>query len=461
MTVSQQTFELSPLTAINPLDGRYFDRLTELAPIVSEFGYIKARIEVETKFLVALSQAGVVRPFTKKETDYLLSFSKNINLDLAQEVKTVETELRHDVKSVEKVLRRILSETTLADVIEMIHFGLTSEDVNNLSVRLMLREGVQKAILPATNVILDHLVALIQQHKALPMLARTHGQAAVPTTLGKELTVFAHRMQREYTKLESFRLRGKLNGAVGNYNALRFAYPQVNWIEVSHRFIASLCFEANDFTTQISPYEDIIEYLQMIHRLNGIVRDFDEDIWRYISDDWFTQEAKKNEVGSSTMPQKVNPIDFENSEGNSELANALIDGITRELAVSRLQRDLTDSTVLRNLGTILGYTLLALKSTMIGLGRIRANERVIRERLDGDWSILTEGVQTILRRDGFEDPYTLVKSLSRGKKITKQEWEEWISTLPVTEKQRREIRSLTPETYLGYAVELCDEFLKK
>ena len=452
---------MTELTAISPLDGRYRERTAELAPYVSEFSLIKTRVEIEAQYLVALSDIGLVRKLTKSERAKLESFGEVIDLKEAGRVKKIEEETRHDVKAMERAFRTLLSGTSLADVVEMVHFGLTSEDVNNLAYRLMLKRATREVCVPALNELVDDLVERADRFKKLPMLARTHGQAAVPTTVGKELAVFAARLNTQVRKLEGQLLTGKLTGAVGNFNALEFASPEIDWIKFSRDFVINMGLDPNLATTQINPYEDVIEYFQTYLRINSIVVDFDQDMWRYISDNWFVQEAKKGEVGSSTMPQKVNPIDFENSEGNLLMANGVLEALSRKLGVSRLQRDLSDSTSIRNIGTLLAYSLIGYKSTIAGLSRVRPNEQQIEHDLDRDWTILAEGVQTLLRKDGVEDPYTMVVSLTRGEHITADEWLKWIDKLPISQEQKNQLAKLSPKTYVGLAAELTGKAIKE
>jgi adenylosuccinate lyase len=447
---------LNELTAISPLDGRYWERVSELSPYASEMGLIKTRVEIEARYLVALSDVGLVRHLTAEEKKRLVSMGESMTEEQVARVKEIETTTRHDVKAMERAFREMVAGTSLEDVTEMIHFGLTSEDVNNLSYRLMLDRARKNILVPTLDKVVDAFVGLADQNKAMPMLARTHGQPALPTTLGKEMVNFAARLNKEVRKLAAAKLTGKLNGAVGDYNALELAAPQVDWIEFSKKFVASLGLEPNLITTQINPYEDEIEMFHLFQLINGIVLDIDQDIWRYISDDWFTQEVKKGEVGSSTMPQKVNPIDFENSEGNVAVANSLFEGMGRKLPVSRLQRDLSDSTTIRNIGVALGHSLLAYKSLLTGLGRIHPNEAAIAASLNDNWTILTEGVQTVLRRAALKDPYSIVASLSRGQHIGLDEWSEWIDKLDITPQTKTQLRSLRPEIYIGKAVELTE-----
>lgn len=450
----------SELSAITPLDGRYRSRVEELAPVVSEYALIKARMEVEILYLLALSDAGVTRKFTKEEKKKLLTIIEETDYKQVEKVKELEITTRHDVKAMERTLRIILEKTSLKDQIEMIHFGLTSEDVNNISYRLLLKRGTD-ILIPVLDQIIDELLARAKTYRETPMLARTHGQPAVPTTLGKEFAVFAIRLNKEVRDLEKQKLSGKITGAVGSFNALQYVYPDVDWIGFSEKFVASLGFTPNLYTTQTNPYEDVIAHLQTLHRIHSILIDFDQDVWRYISDNWFVQVAKKGEVGSSTMPQKVNPIDFENSEGNLGAANALIEFLSRKLPISRLQRDLSDSTSIRNYGTILGYALIGYKSILTGLGRIKPNEKKIKEELHNDWAILGEGVQTLLRKEQFDDPYSLISSLTRGERVDGDAWRSWVDQLDVTEAIKKQLYKLTPESYIGLAAKLTDRAIKE
>lgn len=457
-----QSLPLTELTAITPPDGRYGDRTQELRPLVSEYALIKTRIEVEAKYVIALSEIGIVRPLSQEEKNKLNSFGPELSLDSAEKIKKIEEEIRHDVKAMERAFRSMLSGTSLEDVTEMVHFGLTSEDVNNISYRLILKRATEDVSIPNLDKFTNELVMRAEQHKATPMLARTHGQAAVPTTLGKEIVNFASRLNKETRKLKKQKLTGKLTGAVGNLNALKAAYPNVDWISFSEKFVRSFGLEPNLTTTQINPYEDMVEYFQNYIRVNNVLIDFDQDVWRYISDNWFAQQAKKGEVGSSTMPQKVNPIDFENSEGNLGIANAIFEFFSRKLPVSRLQRDLSDSTVIRNIGTALGFSLIAYKSVVGGLSRVAPNLNEISKRLNEDWSILTEGAQTLLRRDGIDDPYSLMAELTRGGHINGQEeWIKLIDGLKIEDELKAALKELTPQTYIGLAVELTERAIER
>ncbi len=456
----REKFELTELTAISPLDGRYRERVAELAPYVSEYALIKTRFEIEAKYLVALSATGVVRKLSNKERINLNSFGQNINLKEAAKVKKIEAETRHDVKAMERSFRNLVKDTSLEDLTEAIHMGLTSEDVNNLAYRLMLKRSTEEVIIPTLDNLIEELTEKSAKYKAIPMLGRTHGQPAIPTTIGKEIVIFATRLNKQLEKLRNQKLTGKLNGAIGNYNALNLADPNIDWIDFSAKFIDSLDLEPNLITNQINPYDDIAEYFQNYQRINGIIIDMDQDFWRYISDNWFQQEVKKGEVGSSTMPQKVNPIDFENSEGNLTIANGILETLSRKLAQSRLQRDLSDSTTIRNIGTALGYSQVGYKSVLSGFLRIKPNIVKITQDLNSDWVVLTEGVQTLLRREKVDDPYSLISSLSRGEHIDQTKWESFINSLPIVSKQKEQLRILTPAAYIGLAVSLTDKAIK-
>jgi len=445
---------MSKLLSITSLDGRYRNKIQELGKFTSEYALIKTRIEVEIKYLIALSKIGVVRKLSSEEIKTLNIIYEKFELTEAEKIKEIEEQIRHDVKAVEIYLGEIFGKSTLKDLVEYIHFGLTSEDINNLSYRLMLRNGTEKIIITYLNKLNEELNNFSKKYKNLPMLARTHGQPGVPTTLGKEIAVFASKIAIELNKLAEVKLTGKLNGAVGNYNALFLAYPKVDWLKFSKSFITELGLKPNLLTTQINSFEDIIEYFQIIQRINGILLDLNQDFWRYISDGWLIHSTEKGQVGSSTMPQKINPIDFENSEGNLELANGLIEVFTRKLPISRLQRDLSNSTIIRNVGTVLGYNLLAYKSTLAGISKVKANEEKILEDLNSDWSILTEALQTILRTEKVKDAYFKVLEATKGKKMNKDDWKNLVSKLPISDVPKQKLLKLTPETYIGLATKL-------
>jgi adenylosuccinate lyase len=448
-------FPLTELTAISPLDGRYRKKLEVLSDYCSERAFIKMRIEVEAKYLIALSKAGIIRKLSNKEQRFLLTLGENVTTSQIKRVKEIEKTTNHDIKSVELALREFLSKTSLKDIIHIIHFALTSEDVSNIAQRALLQDAVTDVIVPAVEQIIKMLSKDSKKYASLPFLARTHGQPAVPTTLGKELKNFSARLIIQKTKLEKCQLTGKVNGAVGNFNAHVFAVPKLNWISFSKTFIKQFNLKPNLFTTQINPYDDVIELFQIIQRINGIILDLNQDMWRYISDDIFVQEMVKGEVGSSTMPQKINPILFENSEGNVVIANSLIEAMTTKLAVSRLQRDLSDKTVSRNFGVILGHTLLAYQNTAAGLKRVYPNTELIKENLNQNWTILSEAVQTLLRLEGEENAYTSISMLSKGKVIQEEDWLNWVNELKISPEVRNKLKKLRPEQYLGYAKKLA------
>ena len=441
--------KLSPLTAISPIDGRYRNQVIALWEYSSEFAVIKYRTEIEIRYLIALSKSGVIRKIIISEQKTLSKLIEDFDLAEAEKIKEIENTTRHDVKAIEYYLKEKLSKSTLNDVLEFIHFGLTSEDINNLTIRLMLKDGFEKVILTNLQILNDEILSQSKRYKDLPMLGRTHGQAAIPTTLGKELKVFQNRLENEIKILESAKLYGKLNGAIGNSSALNFSYPNINWSKFSKEFVESLGLKQNIYTNQIAPFEDIIYIFQAVQRINGILLDFNQDMWRYISDHWFIQENKKGEVGSSTMPQKINPIMFENSEGNLVIANSLIEGFTTKLPISRLQRDLSNSTISRNFGLTLSYCLLAYKNSLSGLQRVKANEEKIKEDLNSDWSILSEAVQIYLKKEKVKNGYEILKELTRGQKLNHESFLAMIEKLPLNQSQKEDLRKLSPENYIG------------
>jgi len=450
------------LMALSPLDGRYVAETESLREYFSEFALIRDRVRIETAYLIALSRdAHLIRNLTSAELDLVNTLSDSFSLDDAHQIKDLERITRHDVKAAENFLRLKLTPTTLSNLIEFLHFGLTSEDVNNIAQAVALRDSRDQVILPALDKILNQLADLIQKYESTPMLARTHGQPAVPTTFGKEIAVFYARLKKQYTQLESHRFEAKLTGAVGNFNALISAAPQINWSKFSQRFIQNLGLESNLFTTQILPYDNWIEYFNTLHLVNSILIDFAQDMWRYISDDYLKLKVVASEVGSSTMPQKVNPIDFENAEGNLGVANALLAQYARKLLVSRLQRDLSDSTVRRTFGVAIGHSLVAYTSLAKALERVEANESAMRAELEAHWEIVAEGAQTILRAARVSDAYDQLKSIARGKEITKGTFNQWIENLSVEESVKQKLRALSPLTYIGLAEDIAMKSLKE
>ena len=449
--------DLSTLTALNPLDGRYRNKTAKLSPYLSEYALIKYRLEIEIRYLIALSENKILRKLTTKEKNLLYSLFLKFSVNDAFEIKKIEEETRHDAKAIEEYLRLKLLKTSLKDTVEMLHFGLTSEDISNIAYRLMIRDALDKVIYPTLKSLAQELFQMSKKYKSVVILGRTHGQSAVPTTFGKELAVFAQRVNKQIIELKKQTLTGKLNGAVGNFNALYFTYPDLDWLKFSKKFVSSFNLYPNLLTTQINPFEDIISIFQNLHRINGVILDFDTDIWRYISDGWIKLSVKTKEVGSSTMPQKVNPIDFENSEGNLTLANGLFETINQKLYVSRLQRDLSNSTVIRNSGTVLGYSLLGYESALTGISRIDLNMERINEELEKDWSILSEALQTYLRKEGFKDSYNFISYQTKGKSFSKNSWQNLILNLPIDKKHKDYLLRLTPKSYTGLAETLVGQ----
>ena len=450
------------LLALSPLDGRYIRETESLREYFSEFAFICGRVQIELGYLIALSQdAHLVRDLTSAELDFLKTISNSFSLDDARQIKDLERVTRHDVKAIENFLRLKLASTSLSDLLEFVHFGLTSEDINNIAQAIALRNSRDQIILPMLEKILNQLTSLVGAHKSAPMLARTHGQPAVPTTFGKEMAVFYARLKKQYTQLASHRFEAKLNGAVGNFNGFISAASQVDWIAFSEKFIHDLGLEPNLITTQILPYDNWIEYFNTLHLVNSILIEFAQDMWRYISDNYLKLKVVASEVGSSTMPQKVNPIDFENAEGNLGIANSLYEQYARKLPISRLQRDLSDSTVRRTFGIALGHSLVAYASLARALERVEANESAMRTELEAHWEVVAEGAQTILRAAGVSEAYDQLKSIARGKEITKETFNQWIENLSVGESVKEKLRALSPLTYIGLAEEIAEKTLKK
>ncbi len=451
--------------AINPLDGRYFDKTRTLAPFFSEQALMKYRVMMEVEYLIALSalHKTALRKFTLNEEKIIRNLYENFNDASYKEIKEEEAVTNHDVKAVEYFIKEKLSKTSLKDCIEWVHFGLTSEDTNNISYALILSDSLEKEIIPIISKIISELNTFAKKYKDLPMLARTHGQSASPTTFGKEFKVFEEGLKSQLSQLKNQKISAKINGATGNYNALNIAYPKIDWTNFSKNFINSFNkirtskLAPNLITTQIEPHDSYIELFDTLKRINYIMIDFNQDIWRYISDGWVDQKTKEGEIGSSTMPHKINPIDFENSEGNLGLANALFEFYARKLPISRLQRDLSDSTVQRSFGTAFGHSYLAYISLLKGLSKITVNEIKIKEDLMAHPEVITEAIQTILRREGIKMPYEKLKTLARGKVLTLKDIHEFINTLEVSEKIKKELLKITPENYIGLAVKLASK----
>lgn len=451
---------LTKLTALSPLDGRYHGKVDALRAYFSEFGLIRFRVLIEIEWLKALSaQADIaeIPPFSTSTVAQLDALNANFCEDDALSIKTIESTTNHDVKAVEYWLRDKLSgNPETAKVLEFIHFACTSEDINNLSHALMLKGARDAVMLPALKVLIGRLKNLAHQHADLPMLCRTHGQTATPSTLGKEMANVVYRLQRAEQHLAATEILGKFNGAVGNYNAHLAAYPKVDWENFAQRFVTARGITFNPYTIQIEPHDYMAELFDAYARINTILVDLNRDIWGYISLGYFKQKVVKGEVGSSTMPHKVNPIDFENSEGNLGLANALLRHLSEKLPVSRWQRDLTDSTVLRNMGVALGYTLLAYESCLKGLNKLEANPQCLADDLNTSWEVMAEPIQTVMRRYNIADAYDKLKELTRGKDgISRASLQAFINTLGIPAEEKQRLLQLSPETYIGKAAELA------
>jgi adenylosuccinate lyase len=450
---------LSPLSALSPLDGRYHRQLEPLRRYFSEAALIRYRVGIEIRWLLALSDERAIseiEPFSRQTRDELAGIVDGFSDDDAALVKTIEAETNHDVKSIEYWLkRRLAGNPEAARVGEFVHFACTSEDINNLAYALMLKDGRDRVLLPALDRIVERLAGLAQEHAALPMLSRTHGQPASPTTLGKELANFAHRVRRARGRIAAVAPQGKINGAVGNYNAHLAAYPDFDWERFAKAFVEGLGLEFNSHTTQIEPHDSLAEQLDAVARANTILLDLDRDLWGYVSLGYFRQKPKPGEVGSSTMPHKVNPIDFENSEGNIGVANALLRHLADKLPVSRWQRDLSDSTALRNVGVALGHTLLAYESCLKGLGKLEADPARLAADLEANWEVLGEAVQTVMRRHGLPDPYEQLKALTRGKRIDADSMRAFIRGLALPEAAKKRLLEMVPAGYTGLAQTLA------
>ncbi|AJJ10344.1 adenylosuccinate lyase [Yersinia rohdei] len=453
--------ELSSLTAVSPIDGRYGDKVSALRPIFSEFGLLKFRVQVEVRWLQKLAACAEIKEvpaFDANANAYLDKIVQEFNEQDAQRIKTIERTTNHDVKAVEYFLKeKVESIPALHAVSEFIHFACTSEDINNLSHALMLQTARQDVILPMWRQLIDSIKALAHQHRDLPLLSRTHGQPATPTTIGKELANVAYRMERQYRQLSQVEILGKINGAVGNYNAHIVAYPEVDWHQFSESFVTSLGINWNPYTTQIEPHDYIAELFDCVARFNTILIDFDRDIWGYVALNHFKQKTIAGEIGSSTMPHKVNPIDFENSEGNLGLSNAVLGHLASKLPVSRWQRDLTDSTVLRNLGVGLGYAVIAYQATLKGISKLEVNEAHLLDELNHNWEVLAEPIQTVMRRYGIEKPYEKLKELTRGKRVDAAGMQTFIDSLALPEEEKTRLKAMTPANYIGRATTMVDE----
>ncbi|MEP3351546.1 MAG: adenylosuccinate lyase [Marinomonas sp.] len=448
--------ELTSLNAISPIDGRYGSKTNVLRRSVSEYGLLRMRVIVEVRWLQALAshpQIVEVPALSAQASTFLDQLADNFSEADAQAIKDIEKTTNHDVKAVEYFIKNKMADNAeLAAVSEFVHFACTSEDINNLSHALMLREALEEGITPELNNIITAIQDLAIEHAEQPMLSRTHGQTASPSTVGKEMANVAARLSRQLKQIQSVEFLGKINGAVGNYNAHLSAYPDVDWQAHAEKFVTSLGLTWNPYTTQIEPHDYIAELFDAICRFNTILIDFDRDVWGYISMGFFKQKTIAGEIGSSTMPHKVNPIDFENSEGNLGIANAIMGHLSAKLPISRWQRDLTDSTVLRNLGVGLAHSLIAYQSTLKGISKLEINAPRLNADLDAAWEVLAEPIQTVMRRYGIESPYEKLKELTRGRVIDQATIEAFVETLDMPEAAKAELKTLTPGTYIGNAV---------
>lgn len=442
------------LTALSPLDGRYKNKVAELDPYFSEYALIKYRLMVELSYFMTLSAEKDIPElpaFSDKELKLLEDIVKHFDEEEAEKVKTIEKSTNHDVKAVEYYIKEKLEKTSLKKHLEFVHFACTSEDINNLAYAMMLKEAGEQVILPSMNEVIKTVKALAKNWKQVPLLSMTHGQPATPTTVGKEFMVYAARLERQLMHLKKQDIMGKLNGASGNFNAHLTAYPKVKWLTLSKKFVQNLGLAYNSYTTQIESHDYQSEIYDTVARFNAILVDLNRDMWMYISRGIFKQKVVKGEVGSSTMPHKVNPIDFENSEGNLGLANATLRFMSEKLLQSRMQRDLTDSTVQRNIGVGFGYSLLAYKSTIKGLSKLELNTKFIQEELNKNWALLAEPIQTVMRKNGVPDAYEKLKGLTRGKDINQQTVQTFIQGLTLPEDDKKRLLKLTPATYIGMA----------
>ncbi|WP_341206831.1 adenylosuccinate lyase [uncultured Psychrosphaera sp.] len=455
--------QLSALTAISPVDGRYGSKAEELRPIFSEFGLVKYRVVVEVRWLQKLAATSAIKEvpnFSDEANALLNAIVDNFCEADAQRVKDIEATTNHDVKAVEYFLKeKVADNAELTAVNEFIHFACTSEDINNLSHGLMLSAAREDVVLPYCDKILSELKRLANEYKSMPMMCRTHGQPATPSTMGKEMANVYVRLQRQREQIAKVEMLGKINGAVGNYNAHISAYPEHDWHKHAEEFVTSLGLTFNPFTTQIEPHDYIAEIFDAMARFNTILIDFDRDIWGYIAMGHFKQKTIAGEIGSSTMPHKVNPIDFENSEGNLGIANAIYGHLATKLPVSRWQRDLTDSTVLRTLGVGVAHSIIAYQATLKGISKLEVNAQSLLDELDNNWELLAEPIQTVMRRYGIEKPYEKLKDLTRGKKVNQQVMAEFIDGLELSDAVKAELKLLTPANYIGRAIAFIDELV--
>lgn len=444
---------LNRLTAISPIDGRYRDKTEALFPFFSEYALIKYRVQVEIEYFIALCEAGInsLQNVDENQFDLLRAIYKGFDEDDAQDIKEIEKITNHDVKAVEYFLKEKFDKLHLSEQKEFIHFGLTSQDINNTATPMMWRDALETVYIPEMEQLISLIDALAEEWKDIPMLARTHGQPASPTRLGKEMKVFSYRLTNQLEVLKHIPAKAKFGGATGNFNAHHVAYPEIDWKKFGNEFLfEKLNLIREEYTTQISNYDAFAASFDAMKRINTILIDFNRDVWQYISMEYFKQKIKEGEVGSSAMPHKVNPIDFENAEGNLGIANALLEHLASKLPVSRLQRDLTDSTVIRNIGVPMAHEIIAIKSTTKGLHKLLLNREAIDRDLDNNWAVVAEGIQTILRREGYPKPYEALKELTRtNNHITKDSIAEFIDTLEVSDSIKNELKGITPQSYTG------------
>lgn len=446
--------ELNTLTAISPVDGRYRKQLEELAPYCSELGLIKYRVQVEIEYFIALSQAGIFKMPKQLNDKNLRAIYQNLSEADAQQVKATEKITNHDVKAVEYFIKEKLEAMQAGAAMEWVHFGLTSQDINNTAVPLLWKDALEEVYLPALLNLVTHIRKLAKSWNKVAMLARTHGQPATPTVLGKEMMVFVERLHNQVALFGYIPYAAKFGGATGNFNAHHIAFPKKNWVQFGNDFVAGLGLQRMQFTTQIEHYDNFAAQSDCLKRINTILVDFCRDIWTYISQEYFKQKTKKGEIGSSAMPHKVNPIDFENAEGNLGIANSFYEHLAAKLPVSRLQRDLTDSTVLRNIGVPVAHSLLAIKSIEKGLAKLLLNESKLNDDLEHNWAVVAEAIQTVLRREGYPKPYEALKELTRGQEgITQKTMHKFIDTLKVSDKVKNELKKITPQNYTGVSAE--------
>lgn len=445
--------EFNALTAISPIDGRYQSKTTALQAYFSEFGLIRYRVLVEVEYLIALAESGIanLKDFPKEKYAALRALYTDFSQQDANWIKQTEQTTNHDVKAVEYFLKEKMQSLGLDAYLEFIHFGLTSQDINNTAIPLSLKDGLQHVYIPQLEEIISKLRSFASEWKDIPMLARTHGQPASPTRLGKEIQVFAERLDKQLSTLKAIKLPAKFGGATGNFNAHHVAYPSTNWVAFGNHFVNEvLGLERSQTTTQIEHYDQLAALFDSMKRINNIILDLDRDMWTYISMDYFKQKIKAGEIGSSAMPHKVNPIDFENSEGNVGLANALYEHLAAKLPVSRLQRDLTDSTVLRVVGVPIAHSIIAFGATLKGLDKLLLNENQLAQDLEANWAVVAEAIQTVLRREGFEKPYEALKGLTRkNERVTKESVHAFIEELPISTELKAELKRISPENYLG------------